>query len=60
MEDEPAPSLLLSWRARHANRLDRWVMGPDRRTRDARLRRLPKMIFGPCGQDAINPGRHWL
>jgi hypothetical protein len=28
-------------------------MGPDRRTRDARLLRLPKLIFGPCAKDAI-------
>jgi len=41
---------------RHANhRLDRWVISPGRRTREARLRRLPKVIFGPCAKDAINP-----
>jgi len=55
MEDEPAPPCFFGG-ARHANhRLDRWVVSPGRRTREARLRRLPKVIFGPCAKDAINP-----
>src|SRR5262249_52407815 len=55
VEDEPARPCFFRG-ARHAtHRLDRWVIGPGRRTRKARLRRLPEGIFGPCGKDAINP-----